>query len=158
MAMPSRTSSSGNSLYQPMPDINVTPLVDVMLVLLIVFMITAPMLSAGLKVDLPQAKAAEPLDPKQPVVITVTKEGELTVGDQTVAREGIAAKVRELLGGEDRHVHVRGDREVPYGEIVAVMDHLAANGIVKIALLATGRSSDAGATLELPASAEPRAP
>jgi len=142
MAMSPR-SNSGNSLYQPMPEINVTPLVDVMLVLLIVFMITAPMLSAGLKVDLPQAKTAEPLDPKQPVVITLTKEGELTVGDRTVSREQVAAEVRRLLNGEDRHVHVRGDKEVPYGEIVAVMDHLAANGIVKIALLATGQLTDA---------------
>lgn len=141
MAMPSR-NNSGNSLYQPMPDINVTPLVDVMLVLLIVFMITAPMLSAGLKVDLPQAKTAERLKPKQPVVITVTKEGELTVGDRVVAREDIATEVRRLLGGEDRHVHVRGDREVAYGEIVALMDHLAANGIAKIALLATSHSHD----------------
>jgi len=145
MAMSPR-NNSGGSLYQPMPEINVTPLVDVMLVLLIVFMITAPMLSAGLKVDLPQAKTAEPLDPKQPVVITLTKEGELTVGDQTVPREEISAEVRRLLNGEDRHVHVRGDKEVAYGEIVAVMDHLAANGIVKIALLATGRSHSAASS------------
>jgi len=142
MAMSPR-NNSGGSLYQPMPEINVTPLVDVMLVLLIVFMITAPMLSAGLKVDLPQAKTAEPLDPKQPVVITLTKEGELTVGDRTVPREEVAAEVHRLLNGEDRHVHVRGDKDVPYGEIVAVMDHLTANGIVKIALLATGRSHNA---------------
>ncbi len=93
MAMSPR-NNSGNSLYQPMPEINVVPLVDIMLVLLIVFMITAPMLSAGLKVDLPQARTAEPLDPRQPIVITVTKEGELTVGDQTVAREDMAAEVR----------------------------------------------------------------
>ena len=157
MAMPSR-NNSGNALYQPMPEINVTPLVDVMLVLLIVFMITAPMLSAGLKVNLPQAKTAEPLDPKQPVVITVTKEGDVTIGDQTVAREDIASEVRRLLGEEDRPVHVRGDREVPYGEIVAVMDDLAANGIVKIALLATGRSTRNGESMELRAQAGPQAP
>lgn len=145
MAMPSRTNG-GKSLYQPMPDINVTPLVDVMLVLLIVFMITAPMLSAGLKVDLPQAKTAQPLDPKQPVVITVTKEGALTIGGETIAREDIASAVRKLLAGEDRHVHVRGDREVAYGEVVALMDHLAAHGIVKIALLATGKQGTVRST------------
>ena len=138
MATPSRTNG-GNALYQPMPDINVTPLVDVMLVLLIVFMITAPMLSAGLKVDLPHARTAQPLDPKQPVVITVTKDGSLTIGGDTIAREDIASAVRKLLAGEDRHVHVRGDREVAYGEVVALMDQLASHGIVKIALLATGR-------------------
>lgn len=157
MAMSPR-NNLGNSLYQPMPEINVVPLVDIMLVLLIVFMITAPMLSAGLKVDLPQARTAEPLDPKQPIVITVTKEGQLTVGDQTVAREDIAAEVRRLLNGEDRHVHVRGDREVAYGEIVAVMDHLAANGIVKIALLATGKSTGDSEPLVTPAQAEPQTP
>ena len=116
------------------------------------------LLTQGVKVDLPQARTAEPLDPKQPIVITVTKEGQLTVGDQTVAREDIAAEVRRLLDGEDRHVHVRGDREVAYGEIVAVMDHLAANGIVKIALLATGKSTGDSEPLVTPAQAEPQTP
>ena len=156
MATQSRNNAS-KSLYQAMPDINVTPLVDVMLVLLIVFMITAPMLSAGLKVNLPQAKTAQPLEPKEPVVITLTKQGELTIGDQIIAREDIAAEVRKLLGGEDRHVHLRGDRDVAYGEIVAVMDQLAANGIVKIALLSTGRSYDAQRA-QAAAESETRAP
>ncbi len=157
MGMPSRTSGS-NALYAPMPDINVTPLVDVMLVLLIVFMITAPMLSAGLKVDLPQARTAQALEPKQPVVITVTKDGAISLNGETVAREEIAAVVRQQLAGEDRHVHVRGDREVAYGEVVALMDHLAAHGIVKIALLASSRRGDAVPPAQIPAPSLPQTP
>jgi len=131
----------GGGLYEPLADINVTPLVDVMLVLLIVFMITAPMLAAGMKVDLPQAKAAQPLEPKEPVIITLTKEGKLFLGQEEIAREQIAAAVLAKLGGDlERAIHVRGDREAIYGEIVAVMDALARSGLTKIALIANARS------------------
>ena len=130
------------SLYEPLADINVTPLVDVMLVLLIVFMITAPMLAAGMKVELPQANAAQPLDPKEPVVITLQKDGKLFIGKDEITREGIVQAVREKLGAEqDRAIHLRGDRDVAYGEMVTLMDKLAANGFVKVALLANAGSA-----------------
>jgi biopolymer transport protein ExbD/biopolymer transport protein TolR len=142
-----------------MAEINVTPLVDVMLVLLIVFMITAPLLAAGLRVDLPQAKAALPLDPKEPVVLTVARDGTLTLGSDPVARDALAGAILAKLAGDSRAVHLRGDREVAYGEIVAVMDHLAANSITRIALMANSQGP-AGpvAVAPPPASPSPAAP
>ena len=138
--------SSNRTLYEPLAEINVTPLVDVMLVLLIVFMITAPMLAAGMKVELPQAQASAPLDPKEPVVITVQKDGKLFLGRDEVARETIVAKLRETVGGDNaRTIHLRGDRAVAYGEIVSVMDRLAASGFTKIALLANAHGAASGA-------------
>jgi biopolymer transport protein ExbD/biopolymer transport protein TolR len=125
------------TLYEPLADINVTPLVDVMLVLLIVFMITAPMLAAGMHVELPKAAAAQPLEPKQPVIVTVRKDGEIFVGKDKVARDQLVTALRANVDGDrNRVVHVRGDREARYGDIIAVMDRLAAGGFVKVALLA----------------------
>ncbi len=127
--------------HQPLAEINVTPLVDVMLVLLIVFMITAPLLAAGLRVDLPQARAALPQNPKEPVVVTIGRDGLLMLGRDPVQREALAAAVKDRLAGDMRPIHLRGDREVPYGEIVALMDHLAANGLTRIALLANAQGA-----------------
>jgi biopolymer transport protein ExbD/biopolymer transport protein TolR len=128
------------SLYEPVSEINVTPLVDVMLVLLIVFMITAPMLAAGMKVELPKANAAQPLDPKEPVVVTVQKDGKLYLGRDEIARDGLVQALRDKLGSErERAIHLRGDRDVAYGEVVALMDKLAASGFTRVALLANSR-------------------
>ena len=80
----------GEGLYQPLADINVTPLVDVMLVLLIIFMVTAPMLATGIKVNLPSAKTAQPLENKEPVVVAVAKDGSLSVGRDAVSRGELA--------------------------------------------------------------------
>jgi biopolymer transport protein TolR len=130
----------GGGLYEPVSDINVTPLVDVMLVLLIIFMITAPMLVAGMRVDLPQAKAAQPLDPKQPIIVTVTKEGKVFLGHDEISREQLAGEIRTKTAGDaNRLIHLRGDRDAVYGEIVGVLDELTRNGLVKIALIANSR-------------------
>lgn len=148
--MVTRSSGRWGGRYQPLADINVTPLVDVMLVLLIVFMITAPMLAAGLRVDLPQAKAAAPLDPKEPVIVTVAKDGRIYLGQDEIARERLAMAVRDRLAGDTRAIHVRGDREAQYGEIVSVMDHLALNGLVRIALVANAREPGKSGATEVP--------
>ena len=76
----------GEGLYQPLAEINVTPVVDVMLVLLIIFMVTAPMLATGIKVNLPSAKTAQPLENKQPVVVVVAKDGAVSVGKDPVSQ------------------------------------------------------------------------
>lgn len=140
-----KTLAPQRKLYEPLAEINVTPFVDVMLVLLIVFMITAPMLAAGMKVELPKANAAQPLDPRELVVLTVQKDGKVFLGRQELAREAIVPALRARLGGEgDRVIHLRGDRDVAYGEIVSLMDRLAANGFVKVALLANAQSEKRG--------------
>jgi biopolymer transport protein ExbD len=129
-----------SALYKPLAEINVTPLVDVMLVLLIVFMITAPMLAAGLKVDLPQAKQAQPLKLQDPVVITVAKDGRLRLGDDEIAKDALIEAIRAKLGDDSARVlHLRGDKQASYGDVIAVMDLLAANGLTHIAMVADAR-------------------
>jgi biopolymer transport protein ExbD/biopolymer transport protein TolR len=140
--MPIISPRRGGGRYEPVADINITPFVDVMLVLLIVFMVTAPMLAAGMLVDLPRAKSARPLDPREPVIVTVAKDGKLYVGRDEVARGALTQAVRAKLGDDqNRQIYVRGDRDVIYGEIIGVMDQLALNGLVRIALVANASST-----------------
>jgi len=131
----------GEGLYQPLAEINVTPLVDVMLVLLIIFMVTAPMLAAGIKVNLPKASTAAPLEASDPVVVAVAKDGAIWVGKDSVSRETLAAAVQAKLGQSNGVVQLRGDRDAPYGDVVSVMDELAANGISRIAIVSSGRAT-----------------
>ena len=133
----------GEGLYQPLAEINVTPVVDVMLVLLIIFMVTAPMLATGIKVNLPSAKTAQPLENKQPVVVVVAKDGSVSVGKDPVSQDELAAKVKAKLGDSNGVVQLRGDRDASYGDVVSVMDELAANGVTRIAIVSSGRRSAA---------------
>jgi len=127
---------NNGGLHRPLADINVTPLVDVMLVLLIVFMITAPMLAQGLKVDLPQAKATQTINPKDPVVLSITREGKVAIGtDEMEIADMIPALSAKMEGDNKRLIQLRADREANYGAIVTVIDELATNGMVHIALI-----------------------
>jgi biopolymer transport protein ExbD len=135
------TASDDDDLA-PLAEINVAPLVDVMLVLLIIFMVTAPMLSAGMPVNLPQASTAKPVDLQNPVVLTIQSDGKISLGSNEIDRTAIVAAVRALIGDTERIVHVRGDREVPYGEVVGVLDELALNGITRLSLIANQRRTD----------------
>lgn len=121
--------------------INTTPLVDVMLVLLIIFMVTAPMLATGIKVNLPTASTAEPLEAKDPVVVSVTKDGSVSVGKEMTPRDALIAAVKEKLALSNGVVQLRGDRDAAYGDVVSVMDELAANGITRIAIVSGGHKS-----------------
>ena len=148
MALPARFKKN-NDLYQPLADINVTPLVDVMLVLLIIFMVTAPLLAKGVKVNLPQASAAQPLNQKDPIVVSVGKDGKVSLGGDNVTMETLIDGIHAMMGGDtSRVVHVRGDTEAVYGEVVGVMDKLATNGITHIAIMTNSRSSKTGALLK----------
>ncbi len=142
----------GGGLHRPMADINVTPLVDVMLVLLIVFMVTAPMLATGLRVDLPQTKSAQPINPKQPLVISVTADGVIAVGTDTVALPALVSTLLKLTEGDTtRLIQIRADKTAPYGAIIGVIDELSANGLVHVALVSDPKS-------HAPAAAAPTAP
>jgi biopolymer transport protein TolR len=146
MALPTRMKNGNNDLYQPLADINVTPLVDVMLVLLIIFMVTAPLLAKGVKVNLPQASAAQPLNQKDPIVVSVGKDGKLALGSDDVSPEALVDGIKAMMGGDNaRVVHVRGDTEANYGEVVAVMDRLAVHGITHIAIMTNSRSKTGAA-------------
>ena len=125
------------SMYAPLADINVTPLVDVTLVLLIIFMVTAPMLATGVKVNLPQASlAAQPLPQQEPVTITMARDGMVYVNAERVAREQLVGVVRALLKERtDSPIRLRGDRDASYGDIIGVLDLLAGAGLTKIAIM-----------------------
>jgi biopolymer transport protein TolR len=131
--------------FRAQADINVTPLVDVMLVLLIIFMVTAPLLATGVKVDLPQARAAKPLDPKEPVVIAVDREGHVALGAEQVERADLVERVKLKLGDDLAHVvHIRGDKDSAFGQIVSLMDDLAHHGVTHLAIVTESRNKDAG--------------
>ena len=137
--MPMNPRKIGEGLYQPLAEINVTPLVDVMLVLLIIFMVTAPMLATGFKVNLPSAGAAQPLEAREPVVVVVARDGAVSVGKDPVSRDALAATVRSKLDASNGVVQLRGDREAAYGDVISVMDELAANGVTRIAIVSSSR-------------------
>ena len=127
-------NGGGDDLYQPLAEINVTPLVDVMLVLLIIFMVTAPLLTPGVKVDLPKAASAKALNPKAPLVVSVGKDGELAFGADPVTIDGLAAAVKAKMGDDlTQIVHIRGDRGAAFGDVVRAMDRLTLAGVVHIA-------------------------
>jgi biopolymer transport protein ExbD/biopolymer transport protein TolR len=140
-------NDNGDDLYRPLAEINVTPLVDVMLVLLIIFMVTAPLLTPGVKVDLPKASSAKPLNPKAPLVVSVGKDGALAFNADAVALDGLAAAVKAKMGDDlDQVVHIRGDRDAPFGEVVEAMDRLRLGGIAHIAIVtAPGAAAPAAA-------------
>jgi biopolymer transport protein ExbD/biopolymer transport protein TolR len=131
----------GAGLHRPLSDINVTPLVDVMLVLLIVFMVTAPMLATGLKVDLPQAKSSQQINPKEPIVVSVTSDGQIAIGTETMTLDGLVAALLRMTDGDTtRIIQIRADRTANYGSIITVIDQLASNGLVHIALISDPKS------------------
>ena len=154
--MQSSSVSRSNGAYRVQAEINVTPLVDVMLVLLIIFMVTAPMMAAGLHVNLPQAKAAAKLDPKPTVVLTYQRDGRVELDGQTYALAELLPAVEAKLG-EDRTqaIHLRADREASYGDIVALLDLLATHGMTRLAVL-TGKPGKDAADSGKPAAATHR--
>ena len=119
-----------------MSEINVTPFVDVMLVLLIVFMVAAPLLSAGVPVDLPQAAAAPLAIDREPVTVTVASGGNVYVKDQPVALADLVARLKSVTSGADDRIYVRGDKAASYGTIMQVMGTISSAGFSRIALVA----------------------
>jgi biopolymer transport protein TolR len=121
---------------KPMSEINVTPMVDVMLVLLIVFMVAAPLLTVGVPIDLPQTKAKELNTEAKPITVSVTPEGAIFLGDQPVQLEGlIDAITTQSAGAADQRIYVRGDQTANYGAVMKVMGVLSAGGFSKIGLI-----------------------
>ena len=119
-----------------MSEINVTPFVDVMLVLLIVFMVTAPLLTVGIKVDLPKVKATALTDIKDPIEITINLEGDIYIGESKVEVENIIPRLNAITEqNTEARIYVRGDRVVAYGRIMEIMAIINSAGYVKVALI-----------------------
>ena len=130
-----RHSARARRRRPPMSEINVTPLVDVMLVLLIVFMITAPLLTAGVEVDLPEADVGEIAGTDEPLEVTVRADGSIFLMESPIALEQLGPRLAAISGNNpDMRIFVRGDRGVAYGEIMGVMGALNAAGFHRLAL------------------------
>tara|TARA_B100001029_G_C14974627_1_gene402303 strand:- start:559 stop:936 length:378 start_codon:yes stop_codon:yes gene_type:complete len=120
-----------------MSEINVTPFVDVMLVLLIVFMVTAPLLTVGIPVDLPKVKASALTDQKDPIEITVKLDGTVYLGESTVEVENLIARLNAITDqNTEARIYVRGDRVVAYGRVMEIMSIINSAGYIKVALVA----------------------
>ncbi len=136
--MISRSRSAGRaSRYRPMAEINVTPFVDVMLVLLIVFMITAPLLTVGVPVDLPKTEAKTISDPEEPLVISVNAAGEIYLQDSQIEIENLVPRLVAITENKpDTRIFVRGDQSISYGQIMEVMGTVNFAGFKRVALIA----------------------
>jgi biopolymer transport protein TolR len=129
--------SSRNARYRPMSEINVTPLVDVMLVLLVVFMVTAPLLTVGVPVDLPQTQAPAINEPKEPLTITLNREGAVFIQETSVAVDAVVPKLQAITGSNpDAVIYVRGDKDINYGRVLEVMSLVSSAGFRKVSLVA----------------------
>ncbi|MBV9785637.1 MAG: protein TolR [Acidisphaera sp.] len=130
-------ASRGKQRYRPLAEINVTPLVDVMLVLLIIFMVTAPLLTSGVNVDLPKTDAAPVNTDSQPLTVSVNAAGDIYLQDQPVDLAELVAKMQAIAqNNPDRRIFVRGDKGITYGRIMQVMGTITQGGFSKVALLA----------------------
>ena len=119
-----------------MSEINVTPFVDVMLVLLIVFMVTAPLLTVGIPVDLPKVKASALTHQKDPLEITVKLGGEIYLGESKVVVENLIPRLNAITElNKEARIYVRGDRVVAYGRIMEIMSLVNSAGYIKVALV-----------------------
>jgi biopolymer transport protein TolR len=123
--------------YRPLSEINVTPLVDVMLVLLIIFMVTAPLMTSGVSVDLPKTDAKPLNTDSQPLTVSIDASGKIFLQDQEVQLPELVAKLQAIAeNNQDRRIFVRGDKDLAYGRIMEVMGTITQGGFTKVALLA----------------------
>lgn len=126
-----------HSFHQPMSTINVTPFVDVMLVLLIVFMVTAPLLTVGVKVNLPQTQAAGLNESTEPIVVSLDGEGKVYIQNTEVGGEALIPKLQAITKNNPKaQLFVRGDQDLAYGRIMETMGQISSAGFEKVALLA----------------------
>lgn len=122
--------------FENLAEINITPLVDVMMVLLIIFIVTAPMLVQGLQVDLPRASAAAlPHKGPEPIVLTLTRDRLILLGDEPVHLTLLPGKMAPLLAGGPRPVYLKGDQQLPYGFVIDVLSTLNRMGVEEIGMV-----------------------
>lgn len=128
---------AGKRRYRPVAEINVTPFVDVMLVLLIVFMVTAPLLTLAVPLDLPEADAQSMPEDNKPLTISIDKDGKVFIEDEAVSEEQLIVKLSALIkvrDGDER-IYVRGDDGIDYGRVIEVIAKINQSGFTKVALV-----------------------
>ena len=134
-----RTAIGRKSKLVPMSEMNVTPMIDVMLVLLVIFMVTAPFLTVGVKVNLPSANAPNVTENDTPIVVHINSDGQVFIGDIEVSADTIPDKLlaitQEKENAKDTKIFVRGDRSLSYGKIMEVMGRISSAGFKKVVLV-----------------------
>jgi biopolymer transport protein TolR len=126
---------------QPMSEINVTPMVDVMLVLLVIFMVTAPLLTVGVPVQLPKTKAAAMTNPDEPIVISVEKEGKVFLQETEIALDEVGPRLAAITANKpDTTIYVRADQDTNYGMFAQVLAELQASGFSKVGLITDSKA------------------
>ncbi len=137
MAIGPRRRQEETEDLAPLSEINVTPFVDVMLVLLVIFMVTAPLMMAGVPLRLPKTAAARVAQPHQPIVLSIDRAGHVFIGDRSVAEGALAARLHAIaVKTPEQTVYIRADRTLAYGQVMQTMGVVAASGFSRISLLA----------------------
>jgi biopolymer transport protein TolR len=137
-----------------MAEINITPMVDVMLVLLIIFMVAAPLMVTGVPIELPKTTAAKLGQSKKPMVVTLTADGKLQIRNDFVTRDALVGKLREIRAAEgDAVVYVRADKKNPYGEVMDLLGQVGESGFSRVSLLSQQPGAGAAAASGTPSAA-----
>jgi TolR protein len=136
------SGDSGDERYTPLAEINVTPMVDVMLVLLVIFMVAAPLLTVGVPINLPKSSAAQTTAPQEPIIVSINAAGDTYVADSKVEAADLPAQLATLAAADPtRIVYVRGDRTIEYGRLMDLLTLVNAAGFAKVSLLAEATGS-----------------
>ena len=118
-----------------MSEVNVTPMIDVMLVLLVIFMVTAPLLTVGVKVNLPAANAPSVEATEKPIIVNMDKNGNIFIGEIEVDAETLPVKLKAIAGEVEAKIFVKGDKSLPYGSIMELMSRISSSGFKRVILV-----------------------
>lgn len=138
--------------YKPLAEINITPMVDVMLVLLIIFMVAAPLMIAGVPVDLPNTSASRLSQPKTPMIVTLAADGGIYIREDQVAPERLVSRLAQMRAMEgDTVVYVRADKSRAYGDVMQLLGRVGESGYQRVSLLSQPMPSAGSRVLDAPA-------
>ena len=131
------SGEAGEDRYAPLAEINVTPMVDVMLVLLVIFMVTAPLLTVGVPLDLPKSRASQLTEPKKPVIISLNRDGGVFIGDEPINADELEPRLAALAAADpNRIVYVRSDKTNTYAQLMDALGQVNQAGFSKVSLIA----------------------
>ena len=131
------SGEAGEDRYAPLAEINVTPMVDVMLVLLVIFMVTAPLLTVGVPLDLPKSRASQLTEPKKPVIISLNRDGGVFIGDEPINADELEPRLAALAAEDpNRIVYVRSDKTNTYAQLMDALGLVNQAGFSKVSLIA----------------------
>jgi biopolymer transport protein TolR len=147
MSVGSGASGDDDNAYKPLAEINVTPFVDVMLVLLIIFMVAAPLMVQGVPLELPKTSAAKLGAIKKPMVVSLSPDGKLYIRDEEVTPQTLVSRLMEIKSQEgDGIVYVRADRKIAYGDVMELLGKVGESGFSRVSLLSQPSPSANSAT------------